>query len=190
MPLHALVGSTARLYAPAKMTAWELLPEGVSWRSRPLFNFRASRAVMEQCFGPPQIVNADSNGLGLFDAWALRFPCALEVCIWLFHCRSDFSTIEDANELAMIEVHATAPHQEHILFHLPVRANDVSHWEPSPLLPEPLVWRLLRQDDNGLQFEIGRYSSRCEAMSSALTFEARHHKQMYWVEEDTRPAAG
>jgi hypothetical protein len=137
---------------------------------------------MERCFGQPQIVDADSNGIGPFDAWTLRFPCGLEVCLWIFHWRSDFSPIDDPNELAVIEVRANAAHERHILFHLPVPANDVSHWEPSPLLPEPHVFRLLRQDDNGIQFEIARYPSRCEALSALAAFEAQHHKQMYWVD--------
>jgi hypothetical protein len=167
------------------MTAWEVLPRGVGWKSPPLLSFRASRAALEQRLGPPPIVNADSNGIGPFDAWALRFRCGLEVCLWIFHCRADdFSTIDDPNELAVIEVHASAAHERHILFHLPVPANDVARWKPSPFVPEPLVWRLLRQDDNGVQFEIARYPSRCEALSAAARFEAQHHKQMYWVEED------
>jgi hypothetical protein len=44
------------------------------------------------------------------------------------------------------------------------------------------LWRLLRQDDNGIQFEVARYASRCEALSAAAMFEARGHKQLYWVE--------
>jgi hypothetical protein len=105
----------------------------------------------------------------------------------MFHCRSDFSTIDDPNELATVEIHANARHEKHILFHLPVPATEVSHWEPSPLLPEPLVWSLRRQDDNGVQFEIARYPSRCEALAAAATFESRHHKQAYWVEEELLP---
>lgn len=169
------------------MAAWEALLQKVEWTSPPLINFRASRATMEHCLGPPHIVDADSNGVGPFDAWALRFPCGLEVCLWMFQCRSDFSTIDDPNELAMIEVHGNAAHEKHILFHLPVPANEVSHWEPSPLLPEPLVWRLFRQDDNGIQVEIARYPSRCEALSAAAIFEGRGHKQMYWVVEHPMP---
>ncbi|MBL8719782.1 MAG: hypothetical protein JNL79_27580 [Myxococcales bacterium] len=45
------------------------------------------------------------------------------------------------------------------------------------------AFRLLRQDDNGASAEVARYGSRCEALAAAEAFEARHHKQTYWVEE-------
>ena len=67
-------------------------------------------------------------------------------------------------------------------------ANEVFHGEPSPLLPEPRVWRLLRQDDNGVRFEVARYPSQCEALAALAAFEARHHKQTYWVERDAPSA--
>lgn len=166
------------------MSEWEPLPQGVRWQSRALMTFRISRAAMTTCLGAPSLVDLDSNGLGLFDCWALRFSCGLELALWLFHARLDASLIEDETEPAMIEVHANEPRAKHILFHLPVPPEGLSFWEPSPFLPEPLVWRLIRQDDNGRRFDVARYASRCEALSAVARFEAHHHKQMYWVEED------
>lgn len=43
-------------------------------------------------------------------------------------------------------------------------------------------WRLMRQDDNGNEFEMARYSSRDEAERVAAMYTARGHKQLYWVE--------
>jgi hypothetical protein len=166
------------------MTDWTPLPQGVTWKGPPLMNFRASRATMQRSFGEPHQIDIDSNGLGLFGAWSLRFPCGLEMCLWIFHSRRDFSEIADIDEPANIEVHANAAHEKHIRFHLPFPVINTSRWEPSPMGPEPLVWRVLRQDDNGNVFEVERLPSRCEANAVVASFEARGHKQMYWVEQD------
>lgn len=156
-------------YDPA-MAAFEPLPGGVTWRSAPLFNFVAERSTLEAVFGPVHALNLDSNGVGLFDAWALRFPCGLEVCLWSFHDRPS------------IEVHANSPQEQHIRFHLGFPLIDVTYWTPSRLEPEPLGWRLLRQDDNGNVAEVARYPSRCEAIGAADAYTAKGHKQLYWVE--------
>jgi len=167
------------------MPSWEPLLDGVRWKSPPLFNFRASRTAMVQALGPPHVVDEDSNGIGLFDAWCLRFPCGLEVAIWIFKMRSDGSSVDDPNELSWIEIHANQRHEKHIRFHVPVPIDDVSYWVPSTLFEEPLGWRVMRQDDHGNQFEVARYPSRCEADAVATDFESRGHKQLYWVEECT-----
>jgi ribose 5-phosphate isomerase B len=41
---------------------------------------------------------------------------------------------------------------------------------------------LMRQDDNGNRFVVAHYATRAEADSAADDFEARGHKQLYWVE--------
>ena len=138
---------------------------------------------MVRAMGAAHLVDQDSNGLGLFDAWALRFACGLEVCLWMFQRRSDGTPIEDATELATIEVHANEAHERHLRFHLPVPLVDVSYGVPSPLVEETRSWRVARQDDAGVCFEIARYGSRCEAEAVAEAFERRGHKQRYWVEE-------
>lgn len=48
-------------------------------------------------------------------------------------------------------------------------------------------WVVKRQDDNGHVFEIARFSSSLEAEAVAAEYEARGHKQMYWVELAGRP---
>lgn len=43
---------------------------------------------------------------------------------------------------------------------------------------------VLRQDDNGNRFVMAAGLSREEAEQMVRTFEARGHKQLYWVEAD------
>lgn len=44
-------------------------------------------------------------------------------------------------------------------------------------------WRVLRQDDNGNVFVASVPLSFLEARTLAMAFEARAHKQMYFVDE-------
>lgn len=141
---------------------------------------------MERRFGAPMLVDGDSNGMGPIDAWAMRFACGLELCLWIFHLRPDGSTIGGPHEPDWIEVQASVAQEAHILFHLAVPVTDLSRWESAIFLPEPAVWRLVRQDDNGSRVEVARYSSHCEALAAATAFEERRHKQTYWVEEESR----
>jgi hypothetical protein len=43
-------------------------------------------------------------------------------------------------------------------------------------------WRVLRLDDNGNTFLIANVETEAEALAIAKAFEARGHKQMYFVE--------
>ncbi|MFD8143260.1 SPOR domain-containing protein [Streptomyces sp. NPDC059708] len=56
-----------------------------------------------------------------------------------------------------------------------------------------LPWLVIRQDDNGNRYRVGRYATRAEAQKVADGFEDRGHKQLYWVERigqaDSSPAA-
>ncbi|MGW3077267.1 MULTISPECIES: SPOR domain-containing protein [unclassified Kitasatospora] len=51
--------------------------------------------------------------------------------------------------------------------------------------------RVMRQDDNGNRFVVAKGLDPAEARRLAAEFEARGHKQMYWVEADAeaRPDA-
>lgn len=55
--------------------------------------------------------------------------------------------------------------------------------EPSQLSPagSDSGWQIWRQDDNGNRFMISSGHRRAEAERIAAEFEARGHKQMYWV---------
>ncbi|MFB7948290.1 hypothetical protein ACFC6L_25610 [Kitasatospora phosalacinea] len=59
------------------------------------------------------------------------------------------------------------------------------HREERPAAPH----RVMRQDDNGNRFLLARGLGRAEAEALAAEFEARGHKQLYWVEpeEPERP---
>ncbi|MFF8842762.1 SPOR domain-containing protein [Streptomyces sp. NPDC015127] len=45
-----------------------------------------------------------------------------------------------------------------------------------------LPWQVIRQDDNGNRYRVGRYATRDEAQQIADTLDGRGHKQLYWVE--------
>ena len=49
---------------------------------------------------------------------------------------------------------------------------------------EPRRWVLWRQDDHGNKAELARYTDRADAQARATEFEARGHKQLYWVAPD------
>ncbi|MEU9044144.1 MULTISPECIES: SPOR domain-containing protein [unclassified Kitasatospora] len=44
------------------------------------------------------------------------------------------------------------------------------------------TYRVMRQDDNGNRFVVAGDLDRAEAQRLAAEFEARGHKQLYWVE--------
>ncbi|MFF2074442.1 hypothetical protein ACFVXG_06745 [Kitasatospora sp. NPDC058162] len=51
------------------------------------------------------------------------------------------------------------------------------------------TFRVMRQDDNGNRFLVAKDLAEAEAHRLAAEFEARGHKQMYWVEaQDADPA--
>ncbi|MFD7442987.1 SPOR domain-containing protein [Streptomyces sp. NPDC059909] len=45
-----------------------------------------------------------------------------------------------------------------------------------------LPWLVIRQDDNGNRYRVGRYATEDEAQKIADRLDARGHKQLYWVE--------
>jgi vacuolar-type H+-ATPase subunit E/Vma4 len=45
-----------------------------------------------------------------------------------------------------------------------------------------MTFRVMRADDNGNEVEIIRVEAREEAERIAHEFEARGHKQIYWIE--------
>jgi hypothetical protein len=45
-----------------------------------------------------------------------------------------------------------------------------------------LPWIVIRQDDNGNRYRVGRYATRAEAQKIADSLDDRGHKQLYWVE--------
>lgn len=43
-------------------------------------------------------------------------------------------------------------------------------------------WLVMRRDDNGNRYGVGRYATRAEAQSIADSLDNRGHKQLYWIE--------
>jgi hypothetical protein len=46
-----------------------------------------------------------------------------------------------------------------------------------------LPWLVIRQDDNGNRYRVGRYATRAEAQKIADGLDERGRKQLYWVEK-------
>ncbi|MCX4674557.1 SPOR domain-containing protein [Streptomyces sp. NBC_01433] len=51
-----------------------------------------------------------------------------------------------------------------------------------------LAWLVIRQDDNGNRYRVGRYATQDEAQKIADGLDTRGHKQLYWVERMDRRA--
>ncbi len=160
------------LASKALMTSWELLPQGVTSKCLPLFVFPTTRAAVEAVLGPPQRVDLDSNGVGPIDAWALGFPCGLEVVLWLFKMRPDGSMIDDGAELSSFEIQSPDLDIEHVRHHLPFPIGEIWPWgcNSAPRVAAPRSVVLVRQDDNGNRFEVKSFTSRCEAQSAMREF--------------------
>ncbi|WP_328331001.1 MULTISPECIES: SPOR domain-containing protein [unclassified Streptomyces] len=45
-----------------------------------------------------------------------------------------------------------------------------------------LLWQVIREDDNGNRYRVGRYATRDEAQQTADTLGVSGHRQMYWIE--------
>ncbi|MGW6565411.1 SPOR domain-containing protein [Streptomyces sp. NPDC054975] len=56
--------------------------------------------------------------------------------------------------------------------------------DSGPVLP----WLVIRQDDNGNRYRVGRYATQDEAQKVADSLDDRGHKQLYWVERIGQPA--
>jgi UDP-N-acetyl-2-amino-2-deoxyglucuronate dehydrogenase len=57
----------------------------------------------------------------------------------------------------------------------------LEHDSPSAQAPQQ-SWNVCRQDDNGNRFVVRRGLTREEALRLVAEYEARGHKQTYWVE--------
>ncbi|NGN63466.1 SPOR domain-containing protein [Streptomyces sp. A7024] len=49
-----------------------------------------------------------------------------------------------------------------------------------------LPWVVIRQDDNGNRYRVGRYATRAEAEKVASRFDDKGHQQLYLVERVNR----
>lgn len=115
----------------------------------------------------------------MFDAWTLRFVCGLEVALWCF----DGAEGPSSGEPVFVAVRASCVDRRHVAFHLGFDGAEplVQPWYWAEDTPQR--WRVMRTDDNGNEFELARVSSSCEATSLAEAYEARGHKQFYWIDQ-------
>jgi len=163
----------------------------VDWTSPPLAMFDAMASGIEARFGPPSVRDADSNGIGLFDCHCLRFACGLEVALSRFHLGARMHAIDPLIEPSIYEVHANNRRDlAHIAFHVGVPVESMAVWtssdgSPAAVIPQPSVI-VMRVDDNGIEAEVKRVTNRCEAEALVRDYEARGHKQTYWI-ADARP---
>ncbi|CAL9305142.1 MULTISPECIES: SPOR domain-containing protein [unclassified Streptomyces] len=51
-----------------------------------------------------------------------------------------------------------------------------------------LLWQVIRQDDNGNHYRVGRYATRDEAQKVADSLVSPANRQLYWVERIGEPA--
>jgi hypothetical protein len=58
------------------------------------------------------------------------------------------------------------------------------HQSPPIPLDSRDLWSVWRVDDNGNVFVVREHLSQAEAQAVADEFEARGHKQMYWIEPE------
>ena len=82
-------------------------------------------------------------------------------------------------------MHANQRDLAHIAFHLGVAIETMSPWLDrdglAVAVPGPKRVIVMRSDDNGNQAEVARVTSRCEAVALVSEYEARGHKQTYWI---------
>jgi hypothetical protein len=64
------------------------------------------------------------------------------------------------------------------------------HQTPPQALDSRDLWTVWRVDDSGNVFVVREHLAKEEAQAVANEFEARGHKQMYWIEPEARPRRG
>lgn len=135
-------------------------------------------------YGPPTEEGEDLlPGLGNVFHWGLTWPCGCEVGLWMMDPRGGlYPGPQYANLIT------NDPDERHCLHHLdqPSLGEIIWHAEAKSRPRDPDPWTLYRQDDNGGRFPMRTFDSRIAAECARRTYEARGHKQFYWIE----PGAG
>jgi hypothetical protein len=74
---------------------------------------------------------------------------------------------------------------EHVLVHVDLPIRNV--WQDPVTLEAlgPKRWEVWRQDDNGNRAVIQTFRSKAAAECLVEAFEAKHHKQTYWIHDGT-----
>jgi len=95
--------------------------------------------------------------------WSKRFDCGLELRFEV-----------DEERLTIL---ADVDDPEHVRYHLKGWGLSLHPRDPEPDRP----WQVWRQDDNGNDFLMMTFATERGAHCIAHLFEARGHKQHYWV---------
>ncbi|MFF8641967.1 SPOR domain-containing protein [Streptomyces sp. NPDC015345] len=53
-----------------------------------------------------------------------------------------------------------------------------------------LPWLVIRQDDNGNRYRVGRFATKAEAQKIADSLDDRGHQQLYWIEKLNQNGGG
>ncbi len=53
-----------------------------------------------------------------------------------------------------------------------------------------LPWLVIREDDNGNRYRVGRFATKAEAQKIADSLDDRGHKQLYWIEKLNQNGGG
>ncbi len=156
--------------------------ERVSWDYPQQCWVAMSRDEAVATLGSPQYEAVDGWAPEPVDLWLFRLDCGVEVVLYWLHPHGVAT--------AGLSVQSNDADIDHVLSHLPMlvgRERDrADSFDPAYLrtagYPQPEPCRVMRQDDNGHVFEVRRCQSRKSAECVAAEFQARPHKQHYWVE--------
>lgn len=159
------------------MSATRITPNELSAPVRQVFSARVGRSVVEDRFGEPVVRDEWLDGIGTYDAWALRFPCGLEITLTMPTEAGGPFACEESPDWA--DVFATEVDFEHVVDHFGLPLHET--WQP---VAEPLPnrHRVCRQDDHGNTFVVLETPFERRARCVAARLTASGHKQTYWVE--------
>lgn len=144
-----------------------------------------SRIEVSAVLGPPHLTEW-TDGAGMEDFWAYEYPCGLKLSYQFSHTTPHGIIVLDTPEI------------EHAVRHLPLRREYLylpdaacygemiqtylkSYPHRAQELEQLKAFQVWRIDDNGNVFAVGEPTSERDALCLVEQYEARGHKQMYWV---------
>lgn len=161
------------------------IPLPMSYFPSAYLDCRLSRFDAAEVLGPPMLTSW-MDGLGMMDLWGFEYPCGLRLAFQFPHTESVGGILFDSPEV------------EHAMRHLPFHEADVTPMTPEiydyinceivktfpdrrPEIAQLKAFQVRRIDDNGNVFAVGDPTSERDARCLVQEYEARGHKQMYWV---------
>jgi hypothetical protein len=169
-----LINNAKRLTFPLPISYW---PTGY-------IDCQISRLDAADILGPPMLTDW-WDGLGMCDLWGFESPCGMKLAFQFFHSGKG-GVILDSPEIEHALRHIPFPSS--VLSPMPIEVysevlTEIAKLEPQrrseiDALKAFQVWRI---DDNGNVFAVGEPTSERDARCLVQQYEARGHKQMYWV---------